>query len=65
MTSIDSVKKRLTSPSHQLSGLHLTTKEGYRKLLFLSHEEMLAASDYLIRVGQKFERRADQYEIIG
>ena len=51
VTSIDSEKRRLTCPTHRLFGLHLTSNDGYRKLLFPSHEELLTAVDLLTRVG--------------
>ena len=65
ITSIDSEEERCICPSRQYFGLHLTSKTGYRKLYFQDYEEMLAAAELLLRAGQGFEKRIDQYEVLG
>ena len=65
VTSIDSSgTQRFTCPAKRHFVINLTSQAGIRKLFFLSHDQMLSALDLLIRVGQKFARRADQYQVI-
>ena len=64
VTSIDSKAQRFTCAAKRHFVITLTFQEGIRKLFFLSHDQMLSALDVLIRVGQKFARRADQYQVI-
>ena len=40
------------------------SKISFRKLYFLTYEKMLFAMDILLRVGQKFKSRVDQYELL-
>ena len=65
VSTIDSKNQRLVCQAKRHFGLYVISKHNYRILYFLTHEEMLAAMDLLIRVGQKFEHRADQHEVYG
>ena len=64
IVSIDTETQRLACQAKRHFGLNIMSKEGYRKLYFLTHDQMLAAMDLLLCVGQKFKSRADQYEVI-
>ena len=62
--SIDTKSQRLVCQAKRHFGLYIMSKEGYRKLYFMTHDQMLAALDLLLSVGQKFKSRADQYEVV-
>ena len=36
----------------------------YRKLYFLTYEQMVEAVDFLVVQGQKFKSREDQYKVL-
>ena len=64
VSSIDTKTQRFVCQAKRHFGLNIMSKIGYRKLYFLTYEQMLSAIEFLIRVGQKFKSRADQYEVI-
>ena len=39
-------------------------KQGYRKIYFLSYEQMQTAIDFLVCKGQRFASRCEQYKIV-
>ena len=57
VTSADSVNKRVMCTAKRHFGLQLYSNKGYRKLYFLTYEQMLAAADHLICTGQQFKSR--------
>ena len=64
VSSIDTKTQWLVCQAKRHFCLNITSKQGYRKLYFLTHDQMLAAIDLFLRVGQKFKSRADQYEVV-
>ena len=65
VASVDSEGKRFLCSSKRHFGLLLQSKIGFRKLYFLTYEQMLSAVELLILKGQKFKDRAAQYRVVG
>ena len=51
VASIDTKTQRLICQAKRHFCLNITSREGYRKLYFLTHDQMLAAMDLLLCVG--------------
>ena len=65
ISSIDSPNGKFLCGSQRHYGLVLTTKQGNRKIYFLSYEQMQAGVDFLVCQGQQFASKAEQYKKVG
>ena len=64
VSSIDTQTQRLECQAKRHYALNIVSRTSFRKLYFLTYDKMLSAMDLLLRVGQKFQSRADQYEVV-
>ena len=64
-SSIDTPTGKFICKKSRHYGLTLSTKQGYRKIYFLSYEHLQIGIDFLVCQGQRFTSREDQYKIVG
>ena len=64
-SSIDTTDGKYLCKKSRHYGLSLSTKQGYRKVYFLSFEHLQIGIDFLVCQGQRFASRSAQYKIVG
>ena len=64
VSSIDSVNQRLLCKSNRHFCVKIESREGFRKLYFLTYQHMIDAVDFMLFHGQNISRREFQYSFL-